>query len=206
MKQRTLVLFGVFCITSGLLLLIMTFLPVIRNEINYSLTKSTEVTVVDSRTTTTPLESDVIVVSDENLGLVIPKIRANASIVSNVDPNNPDIYQNALTKGIAHALGTPLPSQGGNTFLFSHSSSNFFEASRYNSIFYLLSKLASGDQIYIYEASLRYEYVVKDVKVVNSNEVEYLDDREDVDLTLMTCWPAGTDLKRLIVTAQINRF
>ncbi len=202
MKQARLVSIGACCLVVGLTLLGMTFLPVLRNEISYALTKNNEVVIVDRNTQTLSSVGDVIVVKDQDFGIVIPKIRANASIVPNVDPDNSDIYQDALTIGVAHALGTPLPSQGGNTFLFSHSSSNFFEATRYNSIFYLLSKLEIGDEIYLYENNVRYKYRVRKSDIVNHDRVEYMNDLSGADLTLMTCWPAGTDLKRLVVTAQ----
>jgi len=39
----------------------------------------------------------------------IPKIKAYSRVVTNVDPNQKIIYENALEKGVAHAKNTALP-------------------------------------------------------------------------------------------------
>ncbi len=141
---------------------------------------------------------------DEDFGLVIPKIGANSKIVANVDPYNEAVYQRALTHGVAHARGSAFPdAKGGNTFLFSHSSVNFWEAARYNSIFYLIGKLEKDDDVYIFYRKKKYHYKVVEKRVVNPNEVAYLTNLAPQKyLTLMTCTPPGTTLKRLLVIAQ----
>jgi len=113
------------------------------------------------------------------------------------------VYQKALTKGVAHAKGTSLPGQGGNIFIFSHSSSDFLNARRYNSIFYLLSKLVLGDEVKIYFENTEYKYSVLSRKAVEPTDLSYLASRSDQEvLTLMTCWPPGTSQKRLIIQAK----
>jgi len=176
--------------------------PVIREEAQYNLGRDREVVVLESSDDPHESSKDNIVVRDLEFGIVIPKIRANASIIADVDSSNPDVYQRALTQGIAHASGTHFPGEGGNIFLFSHSSVNFFEASRYNSIFYLLGKLEDGDDIYIYRDGVRHTYSVYEKKTVSADEVDYMYDSDGEILTLMTCWPAGTSYKRLIVRAK----
>jgi len=50
-----------------------------------------------------------------------------------------------------------------------------------------------------------YKYRVYESKVVESKEVEYLDYRlaDKEVLILQTCWPLGTDWKRLLVLAKL---
>ncbi len=183
--------FGVLLIISSVLLFIYIFAPVAKVEINYSLNKP-------------KLTINQIKPIDKKFGIVIPKIGANAKIIEQVDPYNSGIYQVALTKGVAQAKGSAFPdATGGNMFLFSHSSANLLEAKTYNSIFYLLSKLKKGDEIYIYYKDVKYKYKVSQIKIVDAGDVSYLSPKSDVrTLTLMTCWPAGTNYKRLLVIAK----
>ena len=182
--------FGVLLIVSSILLLIYIFAPVASVEINYNLNKP-------------KLTINQIKPVDKEFGIVIPKIGANSKIIEGVDPYNANIYQYALTKGVAQAKGTAFPNENGNMFLFSHSSANLLEAKTYNSIFYLLSKLKKDDDIYIFYKNIKYKYKVTDIKIVDAKDVSFLNPNSDTKmLTLMTCWPAGTNYKRLLVIAK----
>jgi LPXTG-site transpeptidase (sortase) family protein len=179
---------GFSLIAVSMILFIYIFAPVANQEINYALhkPKSTEIKPIDT-----------------DFGIVISKINANAKIIAQVDPYNSNIYQVALTKGVAQAKGTAFPDQTGNMFLFSHSSVNLFDAARYNSVFFLLTKLGKNDKIDIYYKKIKYEYEVKETKIIDPKEVSYLNaSTKTKTLTLMTCWPPGTTLKRLLIIAE----
>jgi len=142
---------------------------------------------------------------DENFGIVIPKIGVNSKVIPDVDPENGAIYQRALTQGVAHALGTKYPGEEGNVFIFAHSGQDLFEANRYNAVFYLLSKMEAGDEIYVFYKNKKYRYSVTAKKTAAPEEIQYFDDLPGKNtLTLMTCWPGGTTWKRLIVRAEQN--
>lgn len=191
MKKLPLILigFGTLLILSSLVLLIFIFFPVAKVEIEYNLNKTKTTTEIK------PI--------DKEFGIVIPKIGANSKIIKDVDPYNSYVYQVALTKGIAQAKGTVTPDKIGNMFLFSHSSVNLLEATRFNSIFYLLSKLEKSDEVDIYYKDTKYKYKVTDIKIVDAKDVSYLSPKANKKvLTLMTCWPAGTNYKRLLVIAE----
>jgi len=184
---------GIACIIFGLCIVGFIYIPIAKQEVSYSLR------TIENKP---PLAIKPI---DTTLGIVIPKIDANASIIPNVDPNDASAYQLALTRGVAHAKGTVLPGQVGNSFIFSHSSENIFEANRYNSIFYLLTKLEKGDEILIYVKGTKYTYSVDSTKIISANEISYLTNTSaKKQITLMTCWPAGTNFKRYIVIATIK--
>lgn len=187
---QILIRIGVFLILLSLAFFIFIFFPVAKVEINYNLNKPKA-----NISQITPVDKD--------FGIVIPKIGANAKIIANVDPYNSNTYQVALTKGVAQAKGTVSPDKNGNMFLFSHSSSNIVNAGRYNSVFYLLSKLNKNDEVYIYYKGARYKYKVSDKNIVDAKNVSYLSSvSNEKILTLMTCWPAGTSYKRLVVIAK----
>ena len=190
---------GVALIAAGLVILALTFGPIIYQEITYNLRQ-----LFFPKTT---METErAIKPVDRDFGIIIPKLGANARIIANVDPYDARAYQRALTRGVAHARGTSVPGATGNMFLFAHSSENFYEAVRYNSVFYLLPKLIPGDEIIMYYKNTRYTYVVTDKKLVRAKDVSYLENgRNTQTLTLMTCWPPGTNLQRLLVFAQLKK-
>jgi sortase A len=180
---------------AGLVILVMTFYPIAKQEVQYAVRQS-------QQTNLPPAELEPV---DKEFGIVIPKIGANSRVLSNIDPYDSALYQQALSQGVAHAAGTVLPGEEGNSFLFSHSSVNFYEASRYNSIFYLLNKLETGDKIDIYRQGEKLTFIVTATGLYNPQAVEFLrPDAQGKTLNLMTCWPPGTTLQRLIVTAQLE--
>jgi sortase A len=176
---------------SGGIIYCLTFYPIIREEIGYTIRQSHP----SLQQNLTPI--------DESFGIVIPKLGANARVIANVNPYDAKEYQRALTRGVAHAKGSSYPGGLGNVFLFSHSSVKFYEATRYNSIFYLIDKLEKGDEIQLFYQSTKYTYHVTDKKIVDAKDVSYITTKTSQRmLTLMTCWPPGTSFKRLIVIAS----
>lgn len=184
------------------LILYLTFYPVVTHELQYHLKKLLRSEPITNFAPDVVAEK-VTVPVDEEFGIIIPKIDANSKVITNVDPYNSREYQVALTKGVAHAKGSVLPNESGNVFIFSHSSANFYDAARYNSVFYLLNKMEKGDEIYIFYKKEKIKYLVTDKKIVDPTAVNYLTgDKRKKTLTLMTCWPPGTTLKRLLIIAE----
>lgn len=145
---------------------------------------------------------ETLVPEDPNFSIVVPKIGANAKILPNIDAANENIYLNALNKGVAHTLGTAFPGEGGHIFLFAHSTDYFWNVGTYNAVFYLLNKLEIKDKIHLFYKGQHYIYQVIGKTVVAPSRVEYLTRKTNKEfLTLQTCWPLGTTLKRLLVFA-----
>lgn len=189
--SRLLFWLGLVFIFLGTGISLLIFKPVLQAEVNYRFSPNSEKSAIE------PVNRE--------FAIVIPKISANAPVIADVDPNNASEYQQQLTRGVAHAKGTALPDKEGNVFIFAHSATDFFQANRYNAIFYLLNKLVAGDEIFIYYRGLKYRYLVTEKNIVAADRVDFLRQPEaGRTLTLMTCWPAGTTLKRLIVQADIS--
>lgn len=181
---------GIFLL--GLLIAFLNFFPTLKEEAKYDLRK------------TDSTYSQPIKPIDSNFGIVIPKIQANSKVIDNVDPFDSQQYQIALTKGVAHAIGTAYPGDPGNDFIFAHSSVNWYVANQYNSVFYLAHKLDKGDEIDLYYKNVKYKYIVSDKLIVDPSSIQYLNNHGGTDsmLILMTCYPPGTSLKRLIILAR----
>lgn len=186
---------GIVCLGIAGAIFFLIFSPVLQEEVNYR-TRSSHPTKPFSPTEIQPL--------DPQFGIIIPKLGANARIIANVDPYDSRLYQTALTKGVAHAKGTVFPGQIGNVFLFAHSSVNFYEAMRYNAVFYLVTKLEKGDEIILYYQGTPYRYRITHKELVDASAISYLTRQAtEKQVTLMTCWPPGTTFKRLVVTGLI---
>ncbi len=145
---------------------------------------------------------EIITPKDTEFSIVIPKIGANANIIANVNPANESEYLEALKRGVAHAAGTAFPGEGGHIFLFAHSTDYIWNVGTYNAVFYLLYKLEKNDEINLFFKGQRYVYKVVDKRIVDPSEVEYITRKTNNEfLTLQTCWPPGTTLKRQLVFA-----
>lgn len=138
-------------------------------------------------------------------GLVIPKIGLNAPVLAEVSGENPKEYYQKLKSGVAHQKGTAKPDQTGNTVIFGHSSAvPGVQAGKYAEVFLLLDKLIINDEIKLYYKGKEYLYRVQSVKVVPESTTSILNKSSESILTIYTCWPPGTDIKRLVVVAKRN--
>ena len=186
---------------------LIIFFPVLTKEISYFFSKPNENTPVASSELDSMRffnEKDVIIAKDPLFSIIIPKIGANSKVISDVDSQDSKVYQVALAKGVAHAKGTAYPGETGNSFYFAHSSDNFYNANRYNSVFYLLNKMEKGDFFYLVYNNWVYKYIVTETSIVKPDEVKYLESNTDKKIaTLMTCWPAGTTISRLVVVGHL---
>lgn len=198
---------GIFLFLVGFTVLIINFFPIISSYLNYYLNppkNDIPIELTKERENITQKisnDTDVVLI-DYDFGIYIPKIKANARVIPNVNPNIESEYTNALYDGVAHAKGTSTPDRTGNVFLFAHSAVNFYERRKFNIYFYLLGELEQNDPIYVSFNGDIYEYRVLETKIVNPNQIQYLKEYMDEDtLTVMTCWPAGSDFRRMIVTA-----
>ena len=90
------------------------------------------------------------------------------------------------------------------TYIFAHSTQQGWSAVRKNAVFYLLGELKTGDEILVNYHGTSYTYQVYKQVVAPATAIEYLrfTDPNEETLILQTCWPIGTDWKRLLVFAK----
>lgn len=158
---------------------------------------------------TTIIQRPEIIETERNndFKIDIPKIGAKADIVANVSPINKHDYLKILdNNNIAHSNYSSLPGMGKGfmTYLFAHSTQQSFQAVRKNSVFYLLGELAENDKILINYQGKNIYYQVYMKKIISAKETEYLTytDPDKELLLLQTCWPIGTNWKRLLIFAE----
>ncbi len=184
--------------------LFLTFGPVLKEEVDYRINQTSDIIKQAIFKNNQPPNFQ-LEPPNRDFSIVIPKIKAVSPVFKDTDPFNEKEFSKVLRHGVAHAKGTALPGQVGNTYIFAHSTDAFYNVGRYNAVFYLIGKLQKGDEIYIYYEGEKYFYEVCEKKVVEAESVGYLRPlKEDVNtLTLQTCYPPGTTIKRLVVLADL---
>lgn len=127
-------------------------------------------------------------------------------ISPNVESSDEKIYNQYLKDGLAHFRGTPLPGDGGNTFVYGHSAvESFFNAHKNlpETIFSRLDNVDIGQTVDVEKDGEILEYTVRNKKIVDPDDFSIMQAQGDKEtLTMMTCWPLGIGTKRLIVVAE----
>jgi LPXTG-site transpeptidase (sortase) family protein len=109
-----------------------------------------------------------------------------------------------LEKGIIKYPGSADPGTEWNSFIFGHSSNYPWAKGDYNNVFALLNELNTWDEIIVFFKQRKYMYVVKEKNSVKPWHVSSLGSTSNKkQLTLMTCWPLGTTLNRLLVVTEL---
>jgi LPXTG-site transpeptidase (sortase) family protein len=139
--------------------------------------------------------------------LVIDGIGVRAPIIFGTGDASNDIYKN-LENGVAHYSGTPRPGMDGVSIILGHSSAYPWYKGAYGSVFALLGKLKAGDKIYVeYDDGQTFAYSVKQSIVFSPLKDDVrLDQIEKSDrptLVLVSCWPIGTNYKRIAIEAEL---
>jgi len=133
--------------------------------------------------------------------LIIPSINIDAPVTWNV-ANTTEATLSNLKNGLIQINGTALPGQKGNVFISGHSSNYPWVKSDYNNIFALLNKVVIGDYVQLKYNNKDFLYKISEIKVVKPEDSSVMQSGNSSILTLMTCTPVGTNLKRLIVIAN----
>lgn len=132
--------------------------------------------------------------------LSIPRLKIDQAVVH--------VGGDDLMDSLIQYPGTSLPGQYGNTVIFGHSVlPQFFNPKNYKTIFSTLPTLKKGDEILVDFDGIRYRYEVTALHEVSPDDVSVLEQHYDAEyLSLITCAPPGTYLKRLIVSSRLVRF
>ena len=213
-------------IISSLFMIGKTFYQPVREEVRYLMEKQSQkeyIVAQDEQEAADIIERDfgsvaqkgalkellqkenvgLLIPTDPDFSIVIPKIAANAPVVPNINAGDREEYLEALQTGVAHAEGTAFPGEGGHIYMFAHSTDYVWNVGSYNAVFYLLYKLEVGDEVNIFYKGQRFVYKVTGKEIINPDQVDYITRKTDKEfLTLQTCWPPGTTLKRQMIFAE----
>jgi len=150
-----------------------------------------EVTPIDNR----------IIIPRINKNIPIARVSSKNLLAHDWNALEKDM-QKALESGVVHYPGTSLPGENGNTVITGHSSYFPWDPGRFKDVFALLHQVNIGDKIVIYYEQEKYIYEVTEKKEVQPDNIDVLKQTPEQRLTLITCTPVGTNLRRLIVVAK----
>jgi LPXTG-site transpeptidase (sortase) family protein len=131
----------------------------------------------------------------------IPILNLSAPVSWRINNTSKEV-SSSLEKGVIQVNGTALPGEKGNVYITGHSSNYVWTTGDYKSIFSVISRLAAGDLVYINYGGTTYIYKVYDQKIVAKDDLSIMQKTSDSKLSLVTCWPLGTSLKRMVVLAN----
>src|SRR3989337_2098317 len=206
---------GNFLVLGALFAITFTFLPIIsaysKNVVDRL--KGTKYEAVPAVSTSQSFGSllggentakdKILIPPDPNFSIIVEKIGASAPVIPSVNASDKATYDQALKRGVAHALGTALPGQPGVSYLFAHSTDTIFNVPRFNAVFYLLKDVEVGDRVVVFFNGRRFDYIVTERKITPPEDVSYFTMKtEEQILVLQTCYPPGTTWKSLLVIAK----
>ncbi len=139
--------------------------------------------------------------------VIIPKINVDAPMVWSKSHDDNAMLAD-LENGLSHYVNTAAPGQNGNMIISGHSSNYIWAKGNYNHVFKDLNDLNKGDIVKVKTVQadgrvIIYQYAVTGKYIDAPDDPRIFADSSDPTLTLSTCWPLGTNLKRLIVKAEI---
>lgn len=134
----------------------------------------------------------------EEFFVTIPKLKIEKAKVK--------INSLRFDNSLSHFPGSALPGEVGNTFITGHSViPKFYDPKNYKTIFSKLQDLEIGDDIYVEIENKKINFMVQYSKIVDPKDLSVLSpiSPNGHNLTLMTCVPPGTNMKRLVVITSI---
>lgn len=156
---------------------------------------------VSARFDITPYENRIII---PRIGKNIPLVDISMTRSFDFD-HMENIFMQELEKGVVRYPGSAVPGEKGNAFIFWHSSNYPWLKGDFNDVFALLDNVEFGDQIIVFYNQKKFVYTVREKKIVRPGDVKVLERNPEArELSLMTCWPIGTTLKRMLVFAELT--
>jgi len=137
----------------------------------------------------------------KNFYLQVPKLKIKNGVIET------NCFNMNHEDSLGHYAGTALPGEVGNVYIYGHSVLPFFfNEKNYKTIFSTLHTLEKGDEIIVRFNGKRYTYQVYEKRIKTPDKVNPLEIIKEGSqtLTLMTCTPPGTTLKRLMVDAILK--
>lgn len=154
------------------------------------------------------IEPDKKIVLPDKATLVVGGIGISAPVVFGAGSDTKNIYDN-LENGVVHYSSTPKPGMDGVSIILGHSSAYPWYKGVYGSVFALLGKLKTGDKIYVeYGDGQTFAFSVKQSIVFSpfkeDTRLAQIEKSEKPTLVLISCWPIGTNYKRIAVQAELE--
>lgn len=142
--------------------------------------------------------------------LIIPALNVQAPIIWSQSVDESEIM-NDLESGLIHYPGSAFPGFKGNSYITGHSSYYTWSKSSFKDILKDLEKLKVGDEVIFsltftdgHSVRVIYEVTSEGEVVTPYDRRIFQDSEEKYELTLVTCWPLGSNWKRIMVKGKLK--
>ena len=219
-KRRVASIISLGCIGSGLIILIWVLYPILAFDLVYASKFEDLVRPMPEPVIRPALASEIsevlgtmtdytkasawfpkavnlkLATSNSAYALSIPRFGINNAHVA--------VGGESLDNSLIHFTG-PLPGNYGNPVIFGHSTLPFlYNPQNYKTIFTHLPDFDRGDDIYTTVDNVTFHYKVDSMKIVTPDDLAVLEQNYDSSyITLVTCVPPGTYIKRLVVKGKL---
>ncbi|MDO8524604.1 MAG: sortase [bacterium] len=127
------------------------------------------------------------------------------SPVSFTTSNSQKVFSGLLKLGVLHYTGSTMPGEIGTAIILGHSAPPNWPKINYDSVFNNLNALKPGDEILINYQGNEYKYLVnKTFWVQKGEDLTFALTFNRSMLLLVSCWPPGKNLQRIVVEAELN--
>lgn len=143
-----------------------------------------------------------------SMTIKIKKINIEAPIVISKSSDE-KLIQKDLEKGVILYPEMAMPGERGNAYIAGHSSNYVWSKGSYNYVFAHLNDVVRGDEIEIIQElqngkKVSLKYIIDLKEEVLADDERIFADTHAQELTLTTCWPIGTNARRLMVKAYLQ--
>jgi len=161
-------------------------------------TQKPEIAVVPAKPSTAP---DATPRSDM---FIVPRLEVTVPIVTPKSTDDNRKLKSLLDSGVLIYPGSVDFGELGQTVVLGHSAPAGWPDIKYDTIFSRIVELSVGDKIIAIYNDKTYNYSVVDSKIIEKGaDIPNLTNSDNT-LVLVTCWPPGRDLKRIIVEAALD--
>ena len=135
----------------------------------------------------------------------IPIIGVKAP-VSFTQSKSQQVFNGLLNIGVLHYPDSALPGDIGTAIILGHSAPPNWPKIRYDSVFNNLQNLKPGDEVLVDFNGEKYIYLVKETFFVKAGQdLSPILTFDRSMLLLVSCWPPGKNLQRIVVEAELTK-
>jgi LPXTG-site transpeptidase (sortase) family protein len=207
--RKTFILFSLFFVFFFVVLELWQFFDFARRQVEAL--AQTKIDFVGPSVSSRPLSSPFF----SALPSPNPAVFANTLEIAKLNVKAPLVFAQTeqmkelmrdLEKGVVVYPGSSLPGQEGSLVVLGHSAPSFWPKIKYEWVFSRLNELVFGDEVEIGFAGQEYRYqVVRKIFLERGQDLPVGNEGDSLSfLYLVTCWPPGRDLRRLVVEAVLT--
>lgn len=162
---------------------------------------------VAGASTENQVSNQVMLDTNKNGTVEIPALKISVPLIFS---KSDATVMTDLQNGVIHFPATVLPGEIGTSYISGHSSNYSWAKGSYNRVFDTLGNLKKYDSVTISATDIngkpvKFHYVVMASEIFKPDDQRQFASIGKSTIALSTCWPIGTNQKRLVVFAHLSQ-